>query len=581
MTQSQKPSPKRFYDEITREIGNIANFLPNKIISWRIYWYSLPISLITATIFLPSQITFSVDLAKWALVGVVSHIGMAPFVVYANGKTEKSIQILMIVCMGGVRGALISLLAPILGIDDPIALPIRVLNSAIAVFYWAQILAIFLQIRSTYKMKLQELLRRAIYEIDNSSELNTKNSPVLKYDEIIDLIGNLKTTISADAKGPLSLKQQIDSIDALIEKHIKPQSSKRWTQSELIWPTITFSHMLRDSLTRTRVPVFAITVLTFPFSIVGSVVRNGFWAGILSEILFTSMIFGIYFIGRRLVPSENGFLRFNLFVIGLATVSIYPVINLFFALALPETWGNYVNPLAVQVLSMFLYDAFLIAGNILLLHQRVRSAALNNLESLLSNTQVSDFLFQSSAAKSEADLAQYLHAEVQAQLHACKLLLLKAAESDFQLFSPQVTTMVVKRLETLQVPYAKTPPRIPSQRIKEIAQTWAGLSTITYSLPAELDVTTPNGEVIAQLIEEAIVNAIRHGKAKFIEIEGEIVRDICHILITNDGELVSGEHRGLGATLFDTFADKWEIYSEPDGTRLTFSLPLTKIGAEA
>ena len=582
MHNGQDSALKRLIDELTQEIRTISNFLPTETISWRMYWYSIPISLITAVVFLPSHITLSMDLAKWALVGLVSHASMAPFVHYAKNRKERSIQILLSFLMGAVRGAVISTLAPILGIVDSVSLPIRVFNSAIAVFYWMQILAIFLQIRSVYKIKLQELLRRAIYEVDATKNSDFANTPTSEYEEIIELIESLKTSISADIGGPLSLKQQIDSIDELINDHIKPQSVKRWEHSELVWPRIPIRLMLRDSLISSRVPVFTTTLLTFPFSIVGAIVRNGFWFGLLAELIFTILAFCTYFIVRLLITSKDSYLRFNLYFIGLAMIAIYPLVDLFFAFVFPDYWRKASNSFAVQALSMLLYVIILLAANVLFLHQRARNTALDNLEGVLSKSQVKDFLLQGSAAKTQADLAQYLHAEVQAQLHACKLLLLKAAESDFQLFSPQVTTMVVKRLESLQAPYARVLPKIPSARVQEIVDAWAGLSTITYSLPPQLNVTSANGEVIAQLIEEGVVNSIRHGKAKIISIEGRIVDGYCHITINNDGGLVASTHKGLGTMLFDTFADKWEIHSDKGSTQLTFSLPLpeTEMGPE-
>ena len=577
MPNIQQSTPKRLLDELTQEFQTITNFLPSEIISWRMYWYSIPISIITATIFLPGQITLNFNLVKWALVGVISHASMAPFVIYASSKKDKSIQILLSFFMGAVRGAVISLVVPVLGMVDSISLPIRVINSSIAVFYWMQILAIFLQIRTSYKMKLQELLRQAIFESNPSAEPDSEHSSMSKYKEIVALIGNLKSSISADATGPLSLSQQIDSIDELIEKHIKPQSAKRWEQSELIWPIISFRLILRDSLMGSRVPVFATIVLTLPFSIVGAVVRNGFGVGLLSESLFTILSLATYLVVRILEASKKNYLRFNLFFIGLSSFLIYPLIDLFFALALPKFWKSSPNLFIVQALSMLLYIVFLIAANILFLHQRARSAALDNLESVLSSSQIKEFLNQGSLAKSEADLAQYLHAAVQAQLHACKLLLLKAAESDFQLFSPQMTNMVVKRLESLQTPYTSPSPKIPSERVREIVESWAGLSTITYSLPPQLDAISPNGEVIAQLIEECVVNSVRHGKAKFISIEGQVINGNCHVSVTNDGELTRSTHKGLGTILFDTFADKWEIRSYMGSTQVIFSLPLSEI----
>jgi hypothetical protein len=51
---------------------------------------------------------------------------------------------------------------------------------------------------------------------------------------------------------------------------------------------------------------------------------------------------------------------------------------------------------------------------------------------------------------------------------------------------------------------------------------------------------------------------------------------ICEVVITNDGLLKASGARGLGSTLFDTFADSWSIEEVLDGTKIWFKLPLSQ-----
>lgn len=575
MSTMRLANRESIYQEIAKEFRLIASVMPTQILTWQLYWYSLPISLITTTVFVPRDIDSADKAMKWLLVGLVSHLSMSPFILYAKNQSKTQLQFLLSFLMGVARGGVISLLAPILGLIDPVAPAIRLLNSGIAVFYWIQILAVLIFVRSAYKMRLQELLRRAIFEADIKKTAQFSGSSDTKHSEIIELISQLKSKISTTGPASLDLEHQVVLIDQLIDTHIKPQSSKRWANSDLIWPKLPARFMVLDSLSSSRIPIVPITLLTLPFSIVGAIVRNGFLHGLYVELYFIFLSLFIFYLLRNLINPANGYLKFNLSFIIIAIVVIYPTENIFITKIFPGDWSDSNTPKSVQALSMLLYIVFLLAGNFLLSVQKKRGDLLDRLEGILTQAQLEQFLSQGTDAKSQGDLAQYLHAQVQAQLHACKLLLLKAAETEFKLFSPQVTDMVVKRLESLQVPYTKTPPRVPSVRIHEIAQSWVGLSTIRAELPPELEVLSPNGEIIAQLIEEGVVNSIRHGKAKFVDIKGSVVGGICHMVVTNDGELIKGSHKGLGTILFDTFADTWEIKSELSGTRLTFSLPMT------
>jgi len=51
-------------------------------------------------------------------------------------------------------------------------------------------------------------------------------------------------------------------------------------------------------------------------------------------------------------------------------------------------------------------------------------------------------------------------------------------------------------------------------RIEELARSWVGIADISFDLPANLDDFEKDANVVCQLIEEGVINAISHGKAK-------------------------------------------------------------------
>ena len=317
------------YQEIAKEFRLIASVMPTQILTWQLYWYSLPISLITTTVFVPREIDSADKAMKWLLVGLVSHLSMSPFILYAKNQSKTQLQFLLSFLMGVARGGVISLLAPILGLIDPVAPAIRLLNSGIAVFYWIQILVVLVFVRSAYKMRLQELLRRAIFEADIKKIAQFSGPSDTKHSEIIELISQLKSKISITGPASLDLEHQVVLIDQLIDTHIKPQSSKRWANSDLIWPKLPARFMVLDSLSSSRIPIVPITLLTLPFSIVGAIVRNGFLHGLYVELYFIFLSLFIFYLLRNLINPANGYLKFNLSFIIIATVVIYPTENIF------------------------------------------------------------------------------------------------------------------------------------------------------------------------------------------------------------------------------------------------------------
>jgi signal transduction histidine kinase len=203
--------------------------------------------------------------------------------------------------------------------------------------------------------------------------------------------------------------------------------------------------------------------------------------------------------------------------------------------------------------------------------QENRENSIELLKEILSEHALSNMIEGGLAASTQSDFAQYLHSEVQSQLMACKLLLLKAAESEFTVMSPEVTKKVLSRLEFLKQPYEKQPDRIPFARLQEFRNTWQGLANIEFNLPMELSQVSRNGEIISQLIEELIVNAIRHGKAKNITVSASVSDGRCVISVLDDGRLKSTKKSGLGSTLFEVFAPDWKLVATPQGTLATLT----------
>jgi signal transduction histidine kinase len=217
--------------------------------------------------------------------------------------------------------------------------------------------------------------------------------------------------------------------------------------------------------------------------------------------------------------------------------------------------------------------AFVVTGTMILSVYNAREEALVQLRKFLPENKLQDILTAGQTSNDQSEYAQYLHAEVQSQLTASKLLLLKAAESDFTAMSTETTRQVLSRLELLKTPYEKKVARIPKVRLEELTQTWRGLTRIKLDLPPELDAVSKNGEIISQLIEESVINAIRQGKAKNVKVTVWIEGDICKIEVQDDGKLKSTKKPGLGSTLFQVFAPDWKLKTNEAGTLATMSTP--------
>jgi signal transduction histidine kinase len=205
--------------------------------------------------------------------------------------------------------------------------------------------------------------------------------------------------------------------------------------------------------------------------------------------------------------------------------------------------------------------------------------AFDFLKETISRGELGNLVDKTRSDNSDAQFAQYLHAEVQSQLIACKLLLLKAAESNFDLFPPEVTQQIVDRMEKISHPYEPAMIKTPAAQVRELSTSWAGMAKISYELPDELGDIKGYSQILSQLITEGVVNSIRHGGANEISISATFSEKELQVKIMDNGHLESGTNsRGLGSILFNTFTKSWNLSRKDNQTVLLFVIDTNQKG---
>lgn len=553
------------------EARKIIKLLPRQLISPTVFFWTYPLSLIVAGLIAPAGIGSFGEFGKWILLGFISHTVMYPFVVY--GKSGKSLfmQLVLVLGMGVVRGGAIGLLAPIFGLEDSLSVMARVLNSALAVFYWNQAGAIIVEYGVTFKSRVKEILN----EILEKKIVGMPEAAKSSSNELIGLIGHLQEKIVetvGSSPTPQELKKASGEIDALINSHIRPLSQSRWRDGELTWLRAGFFSVVKRTLSSQRIPVVGVILLTLPFTLVAQATRIGFLSMVFVEVIWLSLIAIMNLVNyRNSKPEEilKANIRFLLFVIFIA----YPITYLaqtFVSLSDSSTVTQSLQGYAISAVSQI---ALFLVGTLLVALYDNQEFAFQFLRDVIEKGELESLLEKTRSGNADVNFAQYVHAEVQSQLLACKLLLLKAAESDFELFSPEITQQIIERMEKIKQPYQKPASRIPAQRMVELSQSWAGLAEITFELTPELNQLESYSDVTSQLIEEAVVNSIRHGGAKKIEISSRTLSEALEIIVRDNGTFEAPQSRsGLGTILFETFAQSWKLERVGNQTMLSFTV---------
>jgi len=171
-----------------------------------------------------------------------------------------------------------------------------------------------------------------------------------------------------------------------------------------------------------------------------------------------------------------------------------------------------------------------------------------------------------------ADIAQYLHGEIQAGLTASSLLLQQAAKSGDSDLANEALERAAGLLSQDHTNISYTRMAKPEVKLEKIIAGWKGIADISISLPpsVQLDETVMRNAVA--LIEEAIANSIRHAHATQIQVSGILKEDLLTINIISNGDSMVKGKAGLGTKLFNDLASEWNYASESGQNRLTFVL---------
>jgi len=552
----------------------LIKLLPPRIINRQVFIATLPLTVAVTIFIIPLEINRPIEYLYWALIGLLAHLAMLPLAIYSLEQSSLLEQSLLLLAMGLVRGAAIGILAPIFGLEDQFSLPLRALNSMLLIFYIFQIFAIVYDFRYGFQKKVSALIKQSVLK----KQTMDLTSPFEPNNELMVVIGNLQEKIRlamSEMPKSQSIKESTQEIDDIVRDYIRPLSQSKWSNGDVSWMKLGFFRVIKRSLSLAPLPAFEVYLLTLPLALVNQVSRLGFTTTFITQSAFFLAVVILVNGSRILLPLKNGsFFAQNASIIFISSLVITPLFAFVVGIS-PGTLINAQSGLIKHLYPPLLIAAVLITASLLSILNNDKALVLDYLENSLDKDKTKNFYESSRQSIRDAHYAQYLHAEVQSKLLACKLLLLKAAESDFQIFSPEVTNQILSRLDGLGNQPAIPVSQLPSQRVNALVQSWKGLAEISFDLSPDFDEIKTEANAVSQLIEEGVINAIRHGHANKIEIRAFFMSGLLKVVIHDDGVYVENKKSdGLGSILFDTFAKRWDIASDGDGTTLRFSVEI-------
>jgi signal transduction histidine kinase len=111
--------------------------------------------------------------------------------------------------------------------------------------------------------------------------------------------------------------------------------------------------------------------------------------------------------------------------------------------------------------------------------------------------------------------------------------------------------------------------------ISQIVEVWQSTCEIYSNVTKPVYQATKKkslvGEAVAEVLREAVSNAIKHGSASEIEIDAKVSNNLILLSITNNGKPpVNSRGNGFGSKLYSELTHTWKLDKTEDG-RTKFS----------
>ncbi len=524
------------------------------------------------------------DIITWTLVALIAHAAIAPFIPIAISASKHfnnwRADLITLIVLGAIRGVAITVCINIFNLELTVSNAYKVFNSAIALPQWFMVLAIFIESRRSYQREFQSLFAKAMRKEQETHERqNLLPKGESSAEELIARLQFITSNLASDIQNLLNRPGVLSDysleaarIQNLIDDDLRPASAELWQANAVTTPKVSFAALVHISLLEQRLRVVPVVLFSVPYLFVGLNGTYSLRVAVIQSLFVSLFDLLVYVLGETLFRIEV-FSRRNANLLILVGGFFLPFLIQFFIF--PERFFGSDVPLTKFIYQLFLsttYIALLLAFNSYKIISEQRREVIASLERHLSGTKFALTLVAGGTAIRNADIAQYLHGEIQAGLTASSLLLQQAANSGDSELANEALERAASLLNQDHTNIAYTRMATPEVKLEKIISGWKGIADISILLPpaAQLDEAVLRNSVA--LIEEAIANSIRHAHATEIKVSSVLKDDLLIINIISNGDSMTKGKAGLGTKLFNDLASEWSYSNESGHNRLTFIL---------
>jgi len=506
----------------------------------------------------------------WLAVAVIAQMGLCAVALIGGrliGHRESrraSIARIGIVLIGGaVRGLIVQVSTDSLGLDDPASLIPRMLNSATTVLLWMAVIAILVDGQREFRRLYREAFDRDIAIAARSVDPDDPDDVVESIDEhlrrmsqsVRQRIDDIRVDSPHVDSSAVVVQQAADAIRDLVNTQLRPLSHRLWFGDAGQPPRVRFGPVASEAISRAPILTPVVLAILTIGMIIGSAVRYGPTVAAVSGAVLIAVTVAYVALSRLKVARTHARLW------NLITVPVFSVVAALMATqasAVLFDSGSDAPTIITIILGIPTFGMIVAMAHV----------TTDDRQSLLEAMADPRAVREAVRRVREREVATYVHNHVKSQLTASALRMREAARTDDSEGVRAAPDAIMLGRQS------------PTERLVEVTEAWQGI--------ADVDVDLPDGLpdqvmlLVADILAEAIANAVRAGGASQIRVDGHADGDAFVLVIADNGgpyrnsALPTRGSPGMGSAWLDSLVpDLWERELTEQGATLRVVLPHT------
>ena len=494
---------------------------------------------------------FNIGLGITAISCLLLTIIWQIFSIFAPKFSYFQHQLFMVLIFLGVgvfRGLLFYYSIEAVNYQQPSSLSLRIVNSSISAAYWLTIISIAHEETRLFKARYKEVLQTAIYR--KARDINSVKRDFKELDSKLEdiqtvLARNISTLIR-DHVDKESLLQASKIVRDTIEKSIRPLSHRLWIESSTFFPKTKPLGAIKAAISKPSIDPLQISLLISLGMSLNIISSFGLLRGIFGTVSIFITIFVYFYLFSF---SENPQKSFNLSKNISFLLAPGAILAIYFSILNDVLFDD-----DARVINLILIPYCFVVALLLSIYQLNRKDRINLLASLEKELElmVSDSNLKHSFMTSH--MASYVHNSLQSELLAISMQIEEIAKNPDEFEAKQALERIGARINrSISLDFEDFLEN-PIDRIGKLQSAWRGLVDLNIEIPNDCLESENRNFLIAQIIEEGITNAVRHGQAKVVRISAAKLKDQSVLLeIDSDSKAKEQGVAGIGSEWLDRF----------------------------